>query len=133
MAAKTHRTSVKVRYAETDNMGIVYYANYLVWFEVGRTEYLLAQGIDYRDVEKEGLCMAVVAAHAVYKAPARYGETLWIETTPRDVRNSSLAFDYRVVRESDRRTLCTGFTTHVLVDRRMKPHKIPEKLREVLT
>ncbi len=133
MSAKTHRTSVKVRYAETDNMGIVYYANYLVWFEVGRTEYLLSEGMDYRDVEKEGLGMAVVAAHAEYKAPARYGETLFIETTPKDVKNSSLAFEYRVVRESDHKLLCVGSTTHVLVDRHMKPHKIPEKLRILLT
>ncbi|MDD5137810.1 MAG: thioesterase family protein, partial [Candidatus Omnitrophica bacterium] len=70
MAPKIQTTEIKVRYAETDNMGIVYYANYLVWFEVGRTEYLLAQGMDYRDVEKEGLFMAVVEAHCVYKAPA---------------------------------------------------------------
>ena len=132
MAPKTHTTQAKVRYAETDNMGIVYYANYLVWFEVGRTEYLLAQGMDYRDVEKEGLFMAVVESHATYKAPARYGDIVVIETTPTEVKNSSLRFDYRVLRASDKKLLCQGYTTHVLIDKEMKPKKIPEKVRALL-
>jgi acyl-CoA thioester hydrolase len=132
MAPKTHTTQQKVRYAETDNMGIVYYANYLVWFEVGRTEYLLAQGMDYRDVEKEGLFMAVVESHATYKAPARYGDVVSIETTPTEVKNSSLRFDYRVVRGSDKKLLCEGYTTHVLIDKEMRPKKIPEKIRALL-
>ena len=101
MAPKIHTTEIKVRYAETDNMGIVYYANYLVWFEVGRTEYLLSQGMDYRDVEKDGLFMAVVEAHCVYKAPARYGETVVVSTWPADVRNSSLTFAYKVTRKGE--------------------------------
>ena len=133
MATKMHNTELKVRYAETDNMGIVYYANYLVWFEVGRTEYLLAEGMDYREVEKDGLFMAVVEAHCVYKAPARYGETIVVETRPADVRNSSLRFEYRVVRKSDQGLLCQGTTTHVLVDKQLKPRKIPEKIRALLT
>jgi acyl-CoA thioester hydrolase len=132
MAPKTHTTQQKVRYAETDNMGIVYYANYLVWFEVGRTEYLLAQGMDYRDVDKEGLFMAVVESHATYKAPARYGDIVVIETTPTEVKNSSLRFDYRVVRGSDKKLLCEGYTTHVLIDKEMRPKKIPEKIRALL-
>lgn len=133
MAPKTHTAELKVRYAETDNMGIVYYANYLVWFEVGRTEYLLAQGMDYRDVEKDGLFMAVVESHATYKAPARYGDVVVVETTPTQVKNSSLRFDYRVVRSSDKKLLCEGYTTHVLIDKEMKPKKIPEKIRALLT
>lgn len=132
MAPKTHATEAKVRYAETDNMGIVYYANYLVWFEVGRTEYLLAQGMDYRDVEKEGLFMAVVESHATYKAPARYGDVVVIETTPTEVKNSSLRFDYRVLRAADKKLLCQGYTTHVLIDKEMRPKKIPEKIRALL-
>lgn len=130
---KAHTTQIKVRYAETDSMGIVYYANYLVWFEVGRTEYLLAKGMDYRDVEKEGLFMAVVEAHCVYKAPARYGETVAIATWPSEVKNSSLKFCYRVTRQGEEKTLAEGWTVHVLIDKDLRPKKIPDKIRELLT
>ena len=130
---KVHTTSMKVRYAETDNMGIVYYANYLVWFEVGRTEYLLAQGLDYRDVEKEGLFMAVAEAHCTYKAPARYGETVTVATWPEEVGNSSLRFAYRVTRQGEEKVLAEGCTTHVLIDKDLRPRKIPEKIRSLLT
>ncbi|MGE5279270.1 MAG: acyl-CoA thioesterase, partial [Deltaproteobacteria bacterium] len=123
---KQHTITTKVRYAETDAMGIVYYANYFVWFEMGRTEYLLAQGLDYRDVEKDGLFMAVVEAHCAYKAPARYGDTIAIETWPEDVRNSSLSFGYRVTRPADGKLLAEGRTAHVLIDKDVKPRKIPE-------
>lgn len=133
MAPKIHTTEIKVRYAETDNMGIVYYANYLVWFEVGRTEYLLSQGMDYRDVEKDGLFMAVVEAHCVYKAPARYGETVVVSTWPADVRNSSLTFAYKVTRKREEKVLCEGYTSHVLIDKDLKPRKIPEKIRALLS
>jgi len=133
MAPKIHTTEIKVRYAETDNMGIVYYANYLVWFEVGRTEYLLSQGMDYRDVEKDGLFMAVVEAHCVYKAPARYGETVVVSTWPADVRNSSLTFAYKVTRKGEEKVLCEGHTSHVLIDKDLKPRKIPEKIRVLLS
>jgi acyl-CoA thioester hydrolase len=113
-------------------MGVVYYANYLVWFEVGRTEYLLAQGMDYREVEKAGLFMAVVEARCVYKAPARYGETIIVETRPTDVKNSSLRFEYRVFKKDDHKLLCEGHTTHVLTDHQLKPKRIPEKIRVLL-
>ncbi len=133
LAGKAHTTEIKVRYAETDKMGIVYYANYLVWFEVGRTEYLLAQGLDYVDVEKEGLYMAVVEARCVYKSPARYGDILIVETWPQKVKNSSLEFGYRIVRAKDRKLLAEGMTAHVLIDKDIRPRKIPEKIRELLT
>jgi acyl-CoA thioester hydrolase len=133
MAPKIHTTEIKVRYAETDNMGIVYYANYLVWFEVGRTEYLLSQGMDYRDVEKDGLFMAVVEAHCVYKAPARYGETVVVSTWPTDVRNSSLTFAYKVARKGQDKVLCEGYTSHVLIDKDLRPRKIPEKIKALLS
>jgi len=132
MQPKTHTTEIKVRYVETDKMGIVYYANYLVWFEVGRTEYLLAEGLDYRDVEKEGLFMAVVEAHCLYKAPARYGDTIVIESWPADVKHSSLKFHYKITRKKDGLLLAEGFTAHVLIDRELKPRKIPEKIKSLL-
>ncbi|MDD5019788.1 MAG: thioesterase family protein [Candidatus Omnitrophica bacterium] len=133
MGLKIHTTEIKVRYAETDNMGIVYYANYLVWFEVGRTEYLLAEGMDYRDVEREGLFMAVVEAHGVYKAPARYGETVVVHTWPSDIKNSSMKFHYKITRKDNGKLLCEGYTSHVLIDKELRPHKIPENLKKLLT
>jgi acyl-CoA thioester hydrolase len=132
MSAKIHTTEIKVRYAETDKMGIVYYANYLVWFEVGRTEYLLSEGLDYRDVEKDDLFMAVVESHCVYKAPARYGDVVVVHTQPAEVKNSSLKFVYKITRKSDNVLLVEGYTTHVLIDKNIKPRKIPEKIRNLL-
>ena len=133
MAPKVNTAEIKVRYAETDKMGIVYYANYLVWFEVARTEYLLSQGLDYREVEKDGLFMAVVESHCVYKAPARYGDTVLVDAWPLDVKHSSLRFNYKVYRKSDRLLLCEGYTTHVLIDKDLRPRKIPEKIKNLLT
>jgi len=133
MKPEIHTTQIKVRYAETDKMGIVYYANHLVWFEVARTEYLLAEGLDYRDVEKEGFFMAVVSASCFYKAPAHFGDSLLIETWPTDVKHSSLKFNYRVLRKDDGLLLAEGSTTHVLIDKNLKPRKIPEKIRNLLT
>lgn len=132
MHLRIHTTELKVRYAETDNMGVVYYANYLVWFEVGRTEYLAAEGLDYRDVEKDGLFLAVVEAHCVYRAPAKYGDAIVVETWPSDLRNSSIRFCYKLWRREPRRLLAEGWTAHVFIDRAMKPKKIPEKIRQIL-
>jgi acyl-CoA thioester hydrolase len=132
MVSRIHTTELKVRYAETDKMGIVYYANYLIWFEVGRTEYLLAQGLDYRDVEKEGLFMAVVESYCAYKAPGRYGDVLVVQAWPSDVKNSSLKFNYKILRKEDDCLLAEGTTTHVLIDKDFKPRKIPEKIRALL-
>lgn len=132
MKEKAYTTEIKVRYAETDKMGIVYYANYLVWFEVARTEYFSARGYDYLEVEKQGLFMAVVESYCRYKAPARYGDTILVETWPEDVKNSSLKFQYNVYRKKDHLLLCDGYTTHVLIDENIKPKKIPEKIREIL-
>ena len=123
---------IRVRYAETDQMGIVYYANYLIWFEVARTEYLLNQGLDYREVEKEGLFMAVVEAHCVYKAPARYGDAIVIDAEATDIKNTSFKFQYKIFRKKDRVLLAQGSTTHVLIDKSMKPKKMPDKVRSLL-
>lgn len=130
---RIHETGVKVRYAETDQMGIVYYANYLVWFEIGRTEYLLAEGLDYREVEKDGLFMAVVESHCAYKAPARYSDDVAILSWPSEVKNSSLKFNYKILRKKDGLLLAEGYTVHVLIDKDIKPRKIPEKIRALLT
>ncbi|HLH09766.1 MAG TPA: thioesterase family protein, partial [Terriglobales bacterium] len=90
-------TTLRVRYAETDQMGVVYYANYLVWFEVGRTEFCRQHGFEYRDMEREdGLCIIVAEAQCRYKAPARYDDEILIKTRLTAVRRRVLVFGYEI-------------------------------------
>ena len=119
---------VRVRYAETDQMGVVYHSNYLVWFEVGRVEMIRQMGISYKDMEREEGCgIAVAEATARYKAPARYDDELTIRTTLRSVRGSLIRFEYEVVRVEDGMLLCVGETVHVVVGKDMKRCALPEK------
>ncbi len=127
----TAETRVRVRYAETDQMGVVYHANYLVWFEVGRVEYIRQMGLDYRSMEKDDNAMiAVVEATARYKAPARYDDELIVRTTLAGVRGSIVRFRYAVVRASDELLLCEGETVHLVVDRDMKRRELPGRYAE---
>src|ERR1700733_12573381 len=127
------RARVRVRYAETDQMGVVYHANYLVWFEVGRVEFMRAHGLSYREMELEEGCMiAVVEVTARYKAPARYDEELVVETRLVSARGSVIRFGYKVVREADGVLLCEGETAHVVVGRDMKRRRLPGKYAERL-
>jgi acyl-CoA thioester hydrolase len=119
---------VRVRYAETDQMGVVYHANYLVWFEVGRVEMIRQMGISYKEMEVEDGCgIAVVDVTARYKVPARYDDELAIRTTVRAVRGSLIRFGYEVVRVEDGVVLCVGETVHVVVGKDMKRRPLPEK------
>lgn len=128
-----HETSLRVRYAETDQMGVAYYANYLVWMEMGRVEYCRSAGFRYRDMEAEdGVLLAVVEARCRYLSPARYDDEVivrtWVEqATPRMVR-----FAYEMREASSNRRLATGETKHIFCNRQMKPVKLPEKYRERL-
>lgn len=122
---------VRVRYAETDQMGVVYHANYLVWFEIGRVELIRQMGLDYSQLEKEEGCLiAVVEATARYKSPARYDDELVVRTRIAGVRGSMVRFRYQVVRVEDDRLLCEGETTHVVVGRDMKRKAMPERYLE---
>ena len=128
----TAETRLRVRYAETDQMGVVYYANYLVWFEVGRVEFIRQVGLDYRSMEKEENAMiAVVEATARYKAPARYDDELIVRTTLAGVKGSIVRFRYAVVRAADELLLCEGETVHLVVDREMKKRDIPERFAKL--
>src|SRR5579875_743189 len=121
-------TRVRVRYAETDQMGVVYHANYLVWFEVGRVEFIRQMGLDYRTMEKEENAMiAVVEATARYKAPARYDDELLVRTTLAGVRGSIVRFRYAVLRAADEQLLCEGETVHVVIGPDMKRREMPER------
>ena len=121
-------TRVRVRYAETDQMGVVYHANYLVWFEVGRVELIRQMGLDYKRMEIEDGCrIAVVEATCRYKAPARYDEELVVRTRITGTRGSVVKFGYVIARDEDGVVLCEGTTTHVVVDTDMKKTTLPER------
>ncbi|HWF38588.1 MAG TPA: thioesterase family protein [Candidatus Acidoferrales bacterium] len=119
---------LRVRYAETDQMGVVYYSNFLVWFEIGRVELLRQLGFDYKAMEIEDGCfIPVVEANCRYKSPARYDDELIVVTHVAGVRGAVLKFRYRVVRASDQQLLAEGETTHVVTDRTLMKRSLPQK------
>jgi acyl-CoA thioester hydrolase len=125
-------TTFRVRYAETDQMGVVYYANYLVWFEIGRSEFCRQHGFEYRDMEREdGLCIIVAEASCRYKAPAHYDDEIVVKTCLRAVRKRVLIFGYEIYRQVDGLLLAEGETTHVVVNREGRPCALPEKYHEL--
>jgi acyl-CoA thioester hydrolase len=126
------RTSrVRVRYAETDRMGVVYYANYLVWFEVGRTEWLRETGWTYREMEQDGIALPVIEAHCEYRQPARYDDEIEIRTRASLMTPVRIRFDYEVVR-GDRTTVASGYTVHAALDATGRPSRLPARVTEML-
>ena len=124
---------LRVRYAETDQMGVVYYSNFLVWFEIGRVELLRQLGFDYKTMEIEDDCfIPVVEANCRYKAPARYDDELIISTVVTGVRGAVLKFRYRVARVSDQLLLAEGETTHVVTDGKLIKRALPDKYVQAL-
>ena len=123
---------VRVRYAETDQMGVVYHANYLVWFEVGRVELMRQMGFDYKQMEIEDDChIAVVEASVRYRTPARYDDEIIIRTRIKALRGYVLKFGYEALREADGKLLCQGETTHVVCDAQMQKKNLPDKYVEL--
>ena len=128
-----HDTTVRVRYAETDQMGVVYHANYLIWFEVGRVELMRAIGFEYKAMETEDDChIVVVEANCRYEKPARYDEVLRVRTRIAEWRNRIVKFSYEIFRRADDVLLATGDTTHVICGRNGRPKALPPKYRDVL-
>jgi acyl-CoA thioester hydrolase len=124
---------VRVRYAETDQMGVVYHANYLVWFEVGRVEFMRQRGLNYKQMEMEDGCgIAVVEATVRFKAPARYDDELIVETRVLKARGPVVHFGYKILRCEDGLLLCEGETVHIVVGRDMKRTTMPKKYAELL-
>jgi acyl-CoA thioester hydrolase len=125
-------TSLRVRYAETDQMGVVYYANYLVWFEIGRTDFCRQHGFAYREMEQQdGLYIIVAEARCRYKAPARYDDEIAVRTCLRAVRKRVLIFGYEVYRTINDELLAEGETVHVITDREGRPRSLPDKYRDL--
>lgn len=128
MNAHIGEVKIRVRYAETDQMGVVYHANFFVWFEVGRVEFLRSMGFSYREMEENDACfIAVVDARCRYKAPAHYDDEITVRTSLKNVRESVIHFGYELVRVSDGTLLAEGETMHVVTDAEMKRRTIPEK------
>lgn len=123
---------LRVRYAETDQMGVAHHASYLVWFEAGRTEYIRQRGRSYAEVEKEGWLLVVVEARCRYRRPARYDDVLTVRTRLRALRPATLVFGYEVFRRADGEVLADGFTVHAAVDRTGRPRRIPDEIRRLL-
>jgi len=126
-------TRLRVRYAETDQMGVVYHANYFVWFEMGRVELLRALGHPYRALEDSGWQLRVIRAECQYRRPARYDDELEVRTTGLLISPVRVAFTYELVRLVDGDVLATARTEHVPLNRAGRPCRLPGPLREALT
>jgi acyl-CoA thioester hydrolase len=131
-AVRWYETRFRVRYAETDQMGVVYYANFLIWMELGRAEYCRAAGIRYRDMEMDdGILLAVVDAHCRYLYPARYDEEITVKTWVAKANQRMVEFQYEIRNAESGRQLASGETKHMFLSAGMRPAKLPEKYLEM--
>ncbi len=124
-------TTLRVRYAETDKMGVVYYANFLVWFEVARADLLRALGWTYREMEAAGVSLPVIEAHCEYRRPARYDDEIEVRTEGQMLSPVKMKFTYTVVRRADAVISAQGYTLHAAVDPDGRPCRLPARIREV--
>jgi acyl-CoA thioester hydrolase len=124
-------STVRVRYAETDQMGVVYYANYFVWFEVARADLLRTGGWSYREMEHSGVSLPVIEAHCEYRKPAKYDDELEVVTEGRLLSPVRMEFTYEVRRVRDGEVAAEGRTVHAALDARGRPCRLPARVREV--
>jgi acyl-CoA thioester hydrolase len=129
MSDRTHVTELRVRYAETDQMGVVYHANYLVWCEVGRTEYIRAAGTPYAQLERDGVALAVVDVSMRCHAPARYDDLVRVETSLTEVKSRTLTFDYVVTHAGTGQRLVSARTVLASIDRNGRITAVPPAVR----
>ena len=130
--ATVNETRIRARYAETDQMGVVYHANHFIWFEVGRVELLRQFGFSYKDMEREDDCfIAVVDARCRYKAPVHYDDEVIVRTYLKHVREKVIRFGYELRRAETGELLAEGETTHIVADSSMRPRALPEKYMKV--
>jgi acyl-CoA thioester hydrolase len=130
-ASRVTTSHARVRYAETDQMGVVYYANYLIWFEVGRTDWLRDTGWTYREMEADGIQLPVIEAHCEYRLGARYDDDVDIRTQACKLSPVRLQFDYEVIRRADAALLATGYTVHATIDRQGRPVRMPNRVKDL--
>ncbi len=132
LPSMVNETGIRVRYAETDQMGVVYHANHFIWFEVGRVELLRQFGFCYKDMEQQDNCfIAVVDARCRYKAPVLYDDEIIVRTRLKNIRESMIHFGYELVRVVDGTLLAEGETTHIVADAQMQKTTLPEKYMKV--
>jgi len=124
-----HDVEFRVRYAETDQMGVVYHTNYLVWCEVGRTDFIRARGMSYADMERAGVGLAVSELTARFHAAARYDDTVRVRTTLAEVRSRGITFDYLITDVASGRRLVTARTALVSIDSSGRPTALPANVR----
>ena len=122
---------IRVRYAETDKMGVVYYANYFVWFEVARADLLRSLGWTYREMEHAGVALPVIEAHCDYHRPARYDEEMEVRAKGRMLSPVRMEFTYEVVRRDDQMLTASGRTVHAALDPAGKPCRLPDRIRQL--
>lgn len=128
-----HETEIRVRYAETDKMGIVHHSNYLIWFEFGRSEFCRARGFSYKEMEEvDNALMVVAEAYCRYKSPAYYEDVLTIRTKLEEMRSRSIRFVYEIIRASDDTLLAEGETLHLVTDHNKKVRSLPPQYKEKL-
>lgn len=120
-------TELRVRYAETDQMGVAYYANYLIWFEVGRSEFCRKRGFRYADLEALGYKLVVTEVHCKYRNSARYDETVVVRTRLKAINKRMVTFGYQVLRKDQDELIAEGETQHLCVDSKGKTRTLPEK------
>jgi acyl-CoA thioester hydrolase len=123
---------VRVRYADTDQMGVVYYANYFVWFEVGRNEWLRDSGWTYREMEAAGISLPVIEAYCEYRQPARYDDEIEIRTQARTLSPVRIRFDYEARRIGDDTLSVTGHTVHAALGADGRPRRLPASVLDIL-
>ena len=128
-----HETFLRVRYAETDQMGVVHHANYFVWMEIGRVELVRARGMNYKQLEEsEGLFLSVIEADCRYVYPARYDDEIVVKTEVTSSNARTVEFSYEISNAAQQRVLATGATRHMWLNRAMRPAKLPERYRDLL-
>ncbi|HEX7281329.1 MAG TPA: thioesterase family protein [Vicinamibacterales bacterium] len=131
VATRVTTSTVRVRYAETDKMGVVYHSNYLVWFEIGRTDWLRETGWTYRSMEEEGIQLPVIEAHCEYRQAARYDDEIDIRTRAKKLSVVRVQFDYEAARRADGIVLATGYTVHATIDRSGRAMRMPDRVKDL--
>jgi len=133
MMEDTADVGIRVRYAETDQMGVAYYANYLVWFEVGRSEFCRERGFRYVDLEALGYRLVVTDVHCRYRSSARYDETVIVRTRLKDANKRMITFGYQILRKDQEEVIAEGETQHICIDSNGKTKSLPGKFLVCLT
>lgn len=128
---KVVESRVRVRYQETDQMGVVYHANYLVWFEIGRTDFIREFGLSYSQLEQMGLLLPVLDIHCKYKQSAKYEDEIVIRTSLVEMKGVRITFQYQVIREADELLLAEGSSQHAFASPELKPINLKVKMPQL--